>query len=126
LSALEIATKKVHAVHVDDSIPTVYGVMEAENVSFVPVLDDQGKCFGVISADDLLRLHQEKRPELPQYAWELFTHKVIEVHPFDKLERLVELILEHELHHRLIVEKGMVIGVVSSIDIIRALQKTIG
>ncbi len=124
MNALSIATKRFHTALVDDSIALVQELLSSQNISFVPVVDSCGKCFGVISAKDLLHFHHEKRNAIAEHAWEICTHKIIEVHPLASLEQLVELVLENAVHHLIVTEKGVIKGVISSVDVIRAMHQS--
>ena len=122
MNAISICTKRFHTVLTDDPVSLVQELFSSQDITFAPVIDDKGKCFGVISAKDLLHFHREKRNAVAELAWEICSHNVIEVHPLDKLEKLVESVLKNGVHHLLVVEDEMIVGVISSVDLIRAMQ----
>lgn len=124
MNAISICTKHFHTVLVDDAVTLVQELFSTRDITFVPVVDSLGKCFGVISAKDLIHFHQEKRNAIAEHAWEICTHKVIEVHPLDDLEKLVELVLKNAVHHLIVAEKGAIKGVISSVDVIRAMHRS--
>jgi CBS domain-containing protein len=46
--------------------------------------------------------------------------EMVTVEPTEPLDRVVQLMNEHEITHLVVVEKGFPVGVISSLDIARA------
>lgn len=106
-------------VSLNDTTEAVEKVMASHNLSCVPVINSEGNCFGVISAPDLVQFHQARKDPNAERAWEMCTHKIIEVTADISIKRAAELMLEHSIHHLVVTEGGSVKGIVSSLDIIR-------
>lgn len=123
MNAISIATKHFHAVKADDPISHVFELVHEKGVTFIPVLDSLGKCFGVISARDLMRFHHDKHNPLAIKAWEVCTHKIVEVGPDCPIDELVRVVLDHAIHHLIVAEGRVIHGVISSIDVIRAMHR---
>jgi CBS domain-containing protein len=110
--------KKLVTVNLNDSAETVEKVMVSNHLSCVPVISSDGNCFGVISAPDLVQFHQARKNPMAQRAWEMCTHKIIEVSPDISIRGAAQLMLENNIHHLVVTEEDSVIGIISSLDII--------
>jgi CBS domain-containing protein len=109
----------VITVALNDTVASVERVLDSHHLSCVPVINDQGKCFGVISAPDLVHFHNARKNPSAERAWEMCMHKTIEVSPGISVKQAAELMVKNNIHHLVVVEDGSIKGIVSSIDILR-------
>ena len=114
-----IMNETVVTVSLNDTAETVEKIMDTKNLSCVPVINTDGKCFGVISAPDLMHFHQARKNPLAERAWEMCTHKIIEVTPDISIRQAAQLMVQNNVHHLVVAENQTVKGIVSSLDIIR-------
>jgi signal-transduction protein with cAMP-binding, CBS, and nucleotidyltransferase domain len=113
-----VMKREVATADIDDTIEHVERILNDGAFSFVPVVEPHGKCFGVISASDLVHFHaRQENPKLKR-AWEVCTHQVIEVAPDASLREVACLMLNKHVHHVVIMESGHVAGILSSLDLI--------
>ena len=113
-----LMTRNILTVGTDDTVDRVEAIMDSHKLSCVPVIDSQGGCFGVISSSDLLHFHVLHKNQKAERAWEVCTHKVIEVGPDISVKEAVELMVRNKIHHIVVVENKSIKGIVSSIDIV--------
>ena len=59
----------VVTVSLNDTAEAVEKIMDTKNLSCIPVIDTDGKCFGVISAPDLMHFDQARKNPLAERAW---------------------------------------------------------
>jgi len=111
--------ENVITVKLNDSVETVEKVLDSNQLSCVPVINTQGECFGVISAPDLVHFHNARKNPIAERAWEMCTHKIIEVSSDISVREAAELMVKNNIHHLVVVEDGSIKGIVSSIDILR-------
>ena len=111
--------KNIIAVDLNDSVERVEEILDSHKLSFVPVIDPNGKCFGVISATDFLHFHNTYKNPKTEHAWEICTHKIIEVSPAISIKEAGELMVKNKIHHLVVTENNTIKGIVSSFDIIR-------
>ena len=111
--------ESVITVELNDTVETVEKVLDSNQLSCVPVINDQGECFGVISAPDLVHFHNARKNPIAERAWEMCTHKTIEVSPDISVKEAAALMVKNNIHHLVVIEDGSIKGIVSSIDIIR-------
>ncbi len=112
--------KQVIAVHLDDTAERVVKKLESNKLTFVPVIDSQGKCFGIISAADFVQLHNAGKNPKTTYAWEMCRHSFTEISPNVSIKDAGELMVKKKIHHLIVIENNKMKGIVSSIDLIRA------
>jgi CBS domain-containing protein len=105
-------------VNIDDSVEAVERLMVSHRLSCVPVVNSEGNCFGVISAPDFMQFHQDRENPMAEHAWEMCTHKIIEVNPDISIKKAARLMLDNNIHHLVVTEDNSVKGIISSLDII--------
>ncbi len=106
-------------VDINDTIDKVDRIMDSHKPTCCAlVIDSNQSCFGVISYSDIVRFHEMgKNPKVGR-AWELCTHKVIEVSPDTSVSETAKLMLKNRIHHIVITENKLIKGIVSSIDFV--------
>ncbi len=111
--------ESVITVELNDTVETVEKILDSHQLSCVPVINAQGECFGVISAPDLVHFHNARKNPIAERAWEMCTHKIIEVSSDISVKEAAELMVKNNIHHLVVIEDGSIKGIVSSIDILR-------
>jgi CBS domain-containing protein len=142
-----------HAVTVmpDDTAKDALDLLVANNVAALPVVDDANRCVGVISATDLLGLAQERGEDLEALnaaegltrelliehleradfsdivVKEAMTPTPIVIGPEVPLPEAARIMVEYGIHHLAVTEnKHRFLGVLSSLDIVRAVAEGLG
>jgi CBS domain-containing protein len=111
--------ESVITVALNDTVETVEKVLDSHHLSCVPVINARGECFGVISAPDLVHFHNARKNPNAERAWEMCTHRTIQVSPDISVKEAAELMVKNNIHHLVVVEDGSIKGIISSIDILR-------
>jgi CBS domain-containing protein len=111
--------REVQTFDMDTTIADVERALVERRLSWAPVRGDGGGILGVISAPDVARFHAEGRDAAASKAWQLCTYKPITARPDESLQDVARRMVDHHVHHVVVVEKGGVVGVVSALDIVR-------
>jgi CBS domain-containing protein len=149
LTVADIMTKNVKTARSNDSVAAVAKILSDNDISALPVCDDQGVVVGMLSEGDLLRpvgkanaakrawwlnllaegtdlapsflesLRVENRP-----AHELMVSPAITTTPQASIPEVADLLVNHRIKRLPVVEGGKLIGIVSRADLIRVLAKT--
>ena len=106
------------SVDTDATIAEVAHLLRNHNVTYVPVVESDGQIFGIITARDMIHFHSSGRSSKAVRAWEICTHKTIEVSPDKPVHAVALLMVEHHIHHVLVSEGGILRGVISSFDLV--------
>ncbi|KQW37660.1 CBS domain-containing protein [Rhizobacter sp. Root404] len=115
-----LMTRRVVTVGMDDSIAQVEELFDGKTLSWAPVVDDQRNVVGVISATDLLQFHAQRRDPRDVPAWQLCTYKPIMADEATPLVQVARSMLDKRIHHVVVTSGAHIVGVVSSLDFVRA------
>ena len=118
-SITSIMEKHIVIADLDDTAEHVAEILDTHKLSCVPVVEPDGKCFGVISASDFIHFYNTHKNPKAAHAWEICTHTIIQVSPDISIEEASELMLKNQIHHLVITETNRISGIISSIDLLR-------
>lgn len=119
-----IMNKNTSTVHTNDSVEEAQRLLNTGN-SIVAVLDSSGRCFGVISAADLVRFSKEGRKAKAVPAWEICTHQLVTVDIKSSIVTTCRALLEASVRQIVVTENGFFAGLVSSQSILAKLFSTL-
>ena len=119
-SVSTLMTRRVCAVDMDDTIAQVEELFARERLTWAPVLEKGRLVVGVISAMDLLQFHAQRRDPLGVPAWQLCTYKPIMADQATPLVQVAQTMVEKGIHHVVVTHRDGIVGVVSSLDFVRA------
>ncbi|MDR3538575.1 MAG: CBS domain-containing protein [Acetobacteraceae bacterium] len=148
LNASDVMTRNVVTVPPDASVAQVASVMTKHGISAVPVCEAGGTVVGMLSEGDLMRAFGKKHalrrdwwlnllaegeklaPEFIDYmradhrrAADLMTGRVVTAKEDTTLPEIADLLFEHRIKRVPIVRDGVLVGIVSRADIIRAVAQ---
>lgn len=115
----ELMSREIRVVDTEDTIDQVDALFTAHKLSSVPVVDARGAVFGILSSGDLRQFHAAKKNPKAVRAWELCTYQPISVSPDTSVSEVARLMMQHRIHHVLVIESGTLQGIVSSLDFVR-------
>jgi predicted transcriptional regulator len=121
-------TRAVDVVAIDASVDEVTQVLRDRTYSSVPVVDARGSIVGVISRTDLIAagLHPgaHRRSDAPpiRRAGELMSTGPLVCEPTTSLRAAARTCLEHEVHRLFVVDRGRLVGVLSTVDLAAAVR----
>ena len=120
-----IMQKSLITVNVDDPVEKVERLLRTHRLTCVPVLDDDGHCYGLINASHLIEFHMTRKNAMALKAWEVCLNKVLSVNFNMRVRDAAELMIRKQVHHLLVVDAGQVHGLVTSLDLVRELLSTL-
>ncbi len=148
LTVRDIMETEVPAVYEWDPVESVLTVLRANELPGVPVINEGGRCLGIITEADLVLSGEGADLHLPHYfqlfggvvflesmshfeerlrkafastAADLMTHDPVTIEPSASVEEAAKLIARTK-HNRLpVVEHGRLVGVVTRVDVLDAL-----
>jgi CBS domain-containing protein len=138
------------AVRTTDSVQSVVETLRDHELSGVPVVNDGGRCVGIITEEDLVLAGENEDLHLPHYfqlfggfvfleplshfeerlrkavastAQDLMTDDPVTIEPGASAEEAARVIARSK-HNRLpVVEHGRLVGVVTRLDVLEALTR---
>ncbi len=98
--------------------------LAAHNIGAVVVTDDAGRAIGVLSERDVIKALAASGPDvLASTVDGLMTKSIVSCSSSDGLFAAVTRILDHGIRHLLIVDDGVLLGVVTIRDLLSELVK---
>lgn len=137
LLATDLMQRDLITVHVDDPLREVERVLVDAQVSSVPVLDDNGAVLGVVSMRDVVSRYADEdnpaeddddddpiwtRRDEPT-AGDLMTTELLRVAPDTDLRAMARVMVANACHRVLVVDRGRLVGLVSSMDVLRGVAE---
>jgi CBS domain-containing protein len=148
LTAKDIMTKKVITVTPDTSIEKLASILVTSEISGVPVVDDTGALFGLVTENDLItqnkRLHiptvvsfldaaiylesskkfeQEVKRLTATTVGEICTRKVVTISEDTSVVDIATIMAEKNIHLLPVVKNGKVTGIVGKRDMVKAVAR---
>ena len=149
VAVAEIMVKDVVCVNTSISLQELVEIFLSKNVSGVPVIDDNSKLVGIISKTDLVTHGLEKElttiigaktensslSDLPDFdnllgpepsqstVSEIMTSPVVCADPTTNVSEIAGTMLNKKIHRVVITKNDIVVGIVSSMDMLRLLDK---
>jgi CBS domain-containing protein len=147
LRACDVMQRNVISVRASDPLEEVERVLADARVSGLPVLGDEDQLVGVLSAKDLVRRRAEDA-EIPEElgfedtvldadetepvayrrsrggglcAGDVMTTDVASIAPQASLVDAARAMVTREVHRLMVVERGRLVGLVSTMDLLRPL-----
>ena len=146
----EIMDRDVVTVGPDDKVETVLALLRDHEVPGLPVVNDAGRCVGIVTEADLVLSGEERDLHLPHHfslfggvVWlepfkdfedrlrkafatdvsEMMTPDPVTIAPDATVQEAARLIAT-ERHNRLpVVEHGRFVGVVTRLDVLEAMTR---
>ncbi|ADL13590.1 CBS domain-containing protein [Acetohalobium arabaticum] len=144
--AEDIMTEDVITVNQDDTIKDVARLLSDNEISGLPVINDDGEVVGIITEQDLII--RDKKLHFPDYIYlldsiiyleslrefeeefkkmigtqveEVMTEEVITVNQETPTDEIVELMLEHKINRVPVIDNGELVGIISRGDLVKLL-----
>jgi predicted transcriptional regulator len=93
-------------------------LLNRKTINAIPVLDEEGTIEGIISSSDIAKSHDETLK-----VEDLMTSQVHIVLKNNRVKDAAQIMAKHQVHHLVVMEEGKVIGMVSSLDLLKALAE---
>lgn len=154
LTARDLMQREVVTIGPETPLASVYRVLVAEGITGAPVVDDTGRVLGVISSADLLRAvaneqdsgssdsayfegmlefssssgdglsddFQDRLEQIP--ASDAMTDGAISVGLDATPAEVARTLRFHRIHRVLVVEEGVLEGIITSFDLVALLEKS--
>lgn len=110
----DIMSSPVVVTAESNKVTTVRNLIDRKNIHAIPVLSQEGEIRGIISSIDLAK---EKNGE--ENIGNIMTDFVHVILPSSKAIDAAKMMVKHNVHHLVVMENGDVVGIVSSMDIVR-------
>lgn len=121
MKARDIMMGDVLTVAADASLLDAAKIMINGDVSGLPVTDPAGRMIGLLSEVDVIREATGGTPTLSAAVESAMTRDVITATEATEVEAVAGLMLQHKIKRIPIVRDGAVVGIVSRLDLVKAM-----
>ncbi len=120
----EIMTKDVVHIKYTASWQDAVELMFERKVGGLPIVDDEGKVFGIVTERDMVRfLSDQRRMSLDGVVREFMTNRVITVTPDTTVGEAMKTMISKKIRRLPIVKDGVLYGLLVSTDFLRYFSK---
>jgi len=151
LVAKDIMTKAVVTVKPDTSIEELSSILVKNQISGVPVVDDAGSLYGIVTENDLIsrnkRLHiptvvgfldaaiylesskkfeQEVKRLCASLVKDICTRNVVSIQENDSIIDIATIMSEKKVHLLPVMKDGKVAGIIGKRDVVKAIARQDG
>ena len=123
LTAGAIMTPDLVTVRPDASIDQAIELLLREQISGLPVVDDDGRLVGVITEFALLAVAYDRRVKNHKVSNHM-TRELITVEVDDPVSRVADLCIVHRVRRVPVMQNGRLVGVIARRDVLRALVES--
>ncbi|MCI0332169.1 MAG: CBS domain-containing protein [Planctomycetes bacterium] len=120
LTAGAIMTSNLVTVRPDASIEEAIDLLLKEQISGLPVIDDDDRLIGVITEFALLAMAYDRRVKNHTVSQHM-TRDLITVEVDDPISRVADLCIVHRVRRLPVIKEGLIVGVIARRDVLRAL-----
>lgn len=115
----DIMKSPVVVTQKDRAITHVRALLERKDINAIPVLEMDGEVRGIITSNDIAKVHDDTKP-----VEDFMTKKVHVALKETTAKDAAKMMLKHHCHHIVVMEEGQVIGMLSSMDIVKAFSES--
>ena len=109
----------VRSISPDDTVFDAIKAMDSFKVGALMVIDKSEKLVGIISERDYTRkVVLKDRSSNTTKVSQIMTKKIAQVDPDAGIEKCMDIMGKHRVRHLPVVEKGKVVGVITSTDLL--------
>jgi CBS domain-containing protein len=120
LTAGAIMTTEIVTSRPNVSIEAAIDTLLSEEISGLPVVDDDGRLVGVISEFALLAVAYDRRVKNHTVSQHM-TRDIFSVDIDDPISRVADLCIVHRVRRLPVLKDGRLVGIISRRDVLRAL-----
>lgn len=130
LTAKDIMTREVITVTPSTPLKEFGRICAEDKISGTPVLTVDGRLVGIVSRTDLLERIADARDldpkiaeEVPGEVQDIMQESVVTVPPTTTIDRVAKRMSDERIHRVLVVEKGQLVGIITSLDVLAHFPK---
>lgn len=107
----------VSSTVLSETVGTVRDLMHQKQIGAVPIVELIGERIllrGIVTSTDLMGVYDDTVP-----IAQVMSRKVYTVAPEQQLAWAARLMLQHDVHHLIVVEQERIVGILSALDFVR-------
>jgi|KBSSwiStaDraftv2_1062776.scaffolds.fasta_scaffold535980_2 acetoin utilization protein AcuB len=122
VSVRERMSRPAVTVAADAPLAEALGLMAANRIHYLPVVDGEARLVGIVNADDVLQTRRARRPPAVVVGAVMST-PVISVGATSPLTDAMGLMADRRIGALPVVENGRVVGILTQSDVVTAVAR---
>jgi CBS domain-containing protein len=127
ITAKQLMNTSVITIGKDEDIYEAMRMMALNNITGLPVIDDEGALVGIVTEKDILarlydRLEDTGLDRATGNVGQFMTRRVVCFHPEDSLSDIAECLSTNTFRRVPILDNGKLVGIISRRDVIRHIR----
>lgn len=127
----EIMTRRLVTIRPTETLSRVNAIFQKHNFHHIPVVENGNRLVGIVSKEDLLKIYRRVKT---REAWDdldglpvsnFMTANPVTIDPDDTIGLAGDIILTNLFHSLPVVEDGRLVGIVTSLDVLKAMVSVI-
>lgn len=114
----DLMIKKVLNCQPHHSIEHVRNIMKKNKVHAIPITDNDNTLIGIVSTLDLTDNLKKNSP-----VSNIMTEKVFTIPKYNDIHHAARLMRNHKVHHVVVTHEKKVVGMLSSFDLLKLVEK---
>ncbi len=114
MNVAEIMVSPVVVTQNNKTLNHVNDLFDRKNINAIPVLSMSGEIEGIITASDIANESNHNK-----IVADVMTTKSLVVSKNSGIQDAAKMMEKHNVHHLVVMDKGQVIGIISSMDFVK-------
>lgn len=124
LRAADVMSPTILTLEPGTTLAEAAHALRTRGVSGAPVCDAEGRLVGMLSKSDLVEVCFDEHARVrPRCVGEVMSTDVITAGPNEPVRELIQQMLFEGVHRIVVVDKGTVVGIVTPLDVLRAMYE---
>lgn len=120
ITVAEVMVPRILVIAPTDTVAYVREVMQGQNIHALPVFDDEDRAVGILTATDLIGA-----PHGDIEVADIMTRELVTVARQELVSEAARLMRARGLHHLLVMHDGEVVGILSSLDLVKVVENSV-
>ena len=121
IAVAHIMSSKVVYAAMDHSVDHVRELMAAKKIHALPVVGKNKKIMGIVTTADVARHFADGTP-----VQHVMSETVIRLAATESASKAARLMRKHRIHHLVVIDGDKVVGMLSSYDLLKLVEKESG
>jgi len=110
----EIMSSPVISTPKSVTISHLKSLFERKNINATPIIDNDGGILGIVTSSDVAAIHNNSLQ-----LQDILSSKVHICLKNNRIKDAAKTMVKHDIHHLVVMDNGNIVGMVSSMDIIK-------